>query len=299
LGVKEPDINPFALAKMPNLTALLGSHRLVHETIENHTGCIETKSATLIALDPTLGVGGPPQSASGQSVILTGQNIPKIIGKHYGPKPNQAIRDLLKQETLFHHLKNKQKNIALLNAYPQGYFDALDSGRRLPGAIAMAALNAGLSLKTTADFINGEALSADFTGEGWRSHLNVTNAPIYSPVEAGKQLGELARRYDFSFFEYWLSDYAGHRAKMEAACSLVEKFDSVLGGLLKEWDFAEDIIFLTSDHGNLEDIRTRKHTHNPVPGLVIGPQKLRERFAQNLTDLTGIAPAILNLFSEG
>lgn len=53
---------------------------------------------------------------------------------------------------------------------------------------------------------------------------------------------------------------------------------------------------LTSDHGNLEDLSTRRHTANPVPGLVIGAPALRARFTRELNDLTDVTPHILELF---
>jgi 2,3-bisphosphoglycerate-independent phosphoglycerate mutase len=52
----------------------------------------------------------------------------------------------------------------------------------------------------------------------------------------------------------------------------------------------EDLILITSDHGNMEDLSTRRHTDAKVPGLVIGGK--HQRFTDGLTDLTGIAPRI-------
>ena len=36
--------------------------------------------------------------------------------------------------------------------------------------------------------------------------------------------------------------------------------------------FSDAHILVTSDHGNVEDMSTRSHTHHPVPGLVWGPR---------------------------
>ena len=55
---------------------------------------------------------------------------------------------------------------------------------------------------TTDDLRAGRALSADLTGEGWRTHLGVADAPVYSLPEAGRRLAQLARTHAFSFFEY-------------------------------------------------------------------------------------------------
>jgi hypothetical protein len=296
LGPDEPENNPFAIADMPNLIELLDGKRLVLRSQNYAVEPVITEKATLLGLDATLGVAGSPQSASGQAAILTGVNIPSVLGFHYGPKPNPKIKAYLKNGNLFHRLKERGYQSALLNAFPQGYFDAINSGRRLPGAVAMAAIEGGLQLKTTADLLEGKALSADFTGQGWRDRLKVSNTPLLTLSQAGERLSELSRSYDFAFFEYWISDYAGHRSDMEQSIQVVQNFDTMLGGLINTWDSSRDVILITSDHGNLENNTTRKHTRNMVPALVIGPQNVRDILRDSLSDLADITPAILQLF---
>jgi bisphosphoglycerate-independent phosphoglycerate mutase (AlkP superfamily) len=84
---------------------------------------------------------------------------------------------------------------------------------------------------------------------------------------------------------------------MSIARHLLETFDQALEGLISSWDDRSGLILLTSDHGNLEDLSTRRHTTNPVPALLIGDLELRRQFTENLKDLTGLAPAILRLLS--
>jgi 2,3-bisphosphoglycerate-independent phosphoglycerate mutase len=90
-----------------------------------------------------------------------------------------------------------------------------------------------------------------------------------------------------------LSDYAGHGQDMQIACQLLETIDQVLEGLLEAWDDQDGLVLITSDHGNLEDLSTRRHTANPVPALLIGAPELRRQFSAGLENLTGVAPAIL------
>jgi 2,3-bisphosphoglycerate-independent phosphoglycerate mutase len=292
LGADDPQINPFVRANMPHLRALLGGRSLIAASAP-----FESERATLGALDANLGVDGLPQSATGQAVLLTGINIPKEIGHHYGPKPNPEVAAYLKNgNTLFSWLRANGKTAALLNAYPPRYFQGIDSGRRLYSSVPLAVTNANLPLFTKDDLYAGRALSADFTAQGWHTFLGLTDAPTFTPEAAGHKTAELASQYDFSFFEYWASDYAGHKQNMAAACNLLETFDGVLGGLLEAWDDSRGLILLTSDHGNLEDLSTRRHTDAKVPGLVIGATSLRQEFVHDLRDLTGIAPAIQRLF---
>jgi bisphosphoglycerate-independent phosphoglycerate mutase (AlkP superfamily) len=113
-----------------------------------------------------------------------------------------------------------------------------------------------------------------------------------SALEAGKKLSKLAQSYEFSMFEYWASDYAGHKQNMDWAVEQMETFDSVLEGLVKSWDVEKDLVLITSDHGNMEDVSTRRHTDAKVPGLLIG--KTHTAFSAGLTDLSGITPRIKN-----
>jgi hypothetical protein len=292
LGPNNTDHNPFARAPMPALQGLLGGHRLV----ENHSAPVESERATLLPLDACLGVAGRPQSASGQAALLTGQNVPAQLGSHYGPKPNAAITDLLRVNgTLFSELAQAGKHAGLLNAYPERYFEALQSGQRLPGVVALAAMQAGLRLKNTQDLLAGRALSADFSGQGWHEHLGRRDIPLLTPAQAGQRLSGLAESYDFAFFEYWLSDVAGHQQDLDSACALLETFDQVLAGLLESWQDGEGLILICSDHGNLEDLRVRQHTLNPVPALAIGDPHKRRELMRGWRNLTDIAPAICRL----
>ena len=293
LGENNPDINPLARAEMPNLNELLDGRPLLKESAPFHG-----EQATLLAIDPRVGVPGLPQSATGQAILVTGKNIPAEIGYHYGPKPNPEVAAFLNGGTLFSRCRETGKKAALLNAYPPRYFDGIDSGKRLYSSIPLAVTNAGFPLFTHNDFFAGRALSADFTGHGWRDMLGFPEAPALSPQEAGRKLVSLANEYDFSLFEYWASDYAGHKQQMETAVQLMETFDGVLGGIVaqmqeqREKDGGEVLVLVTSDHGNMEDLSTRKHTNADVPALVIGNKTAREDFTRGMKDLTNIAPAI-------
>lgn len=285
LGHNDQVTNPFATAKMPNLAALLDGRLLLNESAPFHG-----ERASLMAVDASVGVDGLPQSATGQAILLTGKNIPRELGYHYGPKPNPDVAAYLRDDTLFTNFVKAGKKTALLNAYPPRYFDGIDSGKRLYSSIPLAVTSAGIPLFRHDDLFAGRALSADFTGEGWRTMLGFIDAPVMQPDEAGRKLATLAKQYDFSLFEYWASDYAGHGQEMDTAVRLMETFDGVLGGLVDEWD--DGLILVTSDHGNMEDLSTRRHTAAPVPALVIGDKATRDEFTRDMTSLTDIAPAI-------
>src|SRR6266498_1800089 len=192
LGENNPETNPFARAKMPNLNKLLDGRSMLKDSAPFHGA-----HATLLGVDPAVGVNGLPQSATGQAILLTGINIPAELGYHYGPKPNPEVAAFLKEGTLFSRFAKEGKKTALLNAYPPRYFHGIDSGKRLYSSIPLSVINAGLPLFRHEALFAGRALSADFTGEGWRTMLGFLDAPVMDANEAGKKLAELAKEYDF------------------------------------------------------------------------------------------------------
>ncbi|HNB51418.1 MAG TPA: hypothetical protein PK530_05725, partial [Anaerolineales bacterium] len=138
LGKDDPVHNPFCFANLPHLNRLLDGQPLTAQAAPLTNG-----RATLRAWDATLGVRGLPQSASGQATLLTGENVPARIGEHYGPKPNPAIAEILRGQTVFTRLDQMGYTTALLAASPPGYFQVIESGKRMFSAIPMAAFNAG------------------------------------------------------------------------------------------------------------------------------------------------------------
>ncbi|MFP3854299.1 MAG: hypothetical protein ACLFWD_08410 [Anaerolineales bacterium] len=288
LGSADESINPLAAAAMPNLRSLLDGQPMVLEAAP-----FEGDKASLISLDAQLGVEGTPQSATGQAVLLTGKNVPAAIGRHYGPKPNPEVAAFIKQDNLFCRIRRRDGQARLVNAYPPQYFEAIDSGRRLLSAVPLAVHEAGIPLMTTEDLRNGKAMSADFTGAGWTARTEFPDIPVYEGPKAGELLAEISFDLDLAFFDYWASDYAGHKQAFDRAVSLMESFDDVLGGVISAWEDRPDLILLTSDHGNMEDMRVRGHTLNPVPGLLIGPRTLRQKLTRQMSDLTSVAPAVM------
>jgi hypothetical protein len=278
LGDDDPQVNPLAAARLPTLSRLLGGRRLV---------------AGSGRIDAGLGVPGRPQSATGQTALLTGRNAPKIVGEHYGPRPNALLRAMLEGPTLFTRLLAEDRSVAFANAYPQGYFDAVARGKRLHGAIPHAVQAAGLRLRTAEDLRSGQALSVDLTNAAWRSQLGYPDMPLLTPAETGRVLARLAQTHELVFFDNWAPDVAGHGGNIGESVRVLEEIDALLGGLLAAADLNETLVAIISDHGNIEDIRARGHTENLVPTILIGAD--HRRAASGLGDLTHIMPALIDV----
>lgn len=284
LGDDDASTNPFVTAHLPNLNSLLGPGWYLSSAQR-----VTTAAASFVPTDARLGLPGRPQSATGQATIVSGRNVPELVGEHYGPKPNEAVAATVQEGTLFHDVMDRGGSAALLTPYPQGYFDAIESGRRLLSAIPLAATNAGVRLMTADDLRAGRAVSPEFTGVAWREHLGYKDVPVLSLEEAGRQIARIARTHTFSFFEHWPSDRSGHRGTLQEAVQHLEMIDVVLGGLFAAWN-RDGLLIITSDHGNIEDKSQRQHTENPVPTIVMGPD--HARFAAMIHDLTDIARVV-------
>ncbi|MEZ4614118.1 MAG: hypothetical protein R2867_01195 [Caldilineaceae bacterium] len=206
LGPDDPTVNPLAVDGYPTLAHLLDGHKPVQAT-----GFLSTDQATLVPTDANLGVPGRPQSATGQATILTGVNVPAQLGEHYGPRPDDRVRAILRQGNLFTRLREQGLRTFFCNAYPAGYFAAINRGKRLLSAIPYAAVIAGQALPTTYALRQGRALAADFTNAGWHE-MGFHDIPVYRAAAAGAQLWQVAQPYHFTFFEHWQTDLLGHRA---------------------------------------------------------------------------------------
>jgi hypothetical protein len=291
LGIDDPAINPLVAADLSTLDRLLDHHPLVAAT-----GALTTDQAVLIPTDAQMGVPGRPQSATGQAAIVTGINAPARLGEHYGPRPDQRVRDILDEGSIFARLNNNGTSRAYFcNAYPQGYFDAIERGKRLLSAVPYAATVGGQRLPDADSLRAGRSLSADFTGEGWRRELGYPEAPVYTLEEAGAQLWRIAQDYRFVFFEHWLTDILGHRRNLPGAVKALERFDRFLAGLMAATDLENTLIIVTSDHGNVEDCSHRKHTENPALTLLLGAG--RNQYADRIRGLDDIVPAILDFLN--
>jgi bisphosphoglycerate-independent phosphoglycerate mutase (AlkP superfamily) len=75
---------------------------------------------------------------------------------------------------------------------------------------------------------------------------------------------------------------------MEASLNILKIWDGVLGSLASQWKDEDGLVLVTSDHGNMEDLSTRRHTANPVPCLLFGSLENRRRFADGLADIAGL-----------
>lgn len=287
IGNKNADANPFFSANTPTLTGLLGGS-LPYSSYKR----ISSERAELVPVNATLGIPGLPQSGTGQTAIFTGINGARVFGRHFGPYPPTILRPIIESGNIFRRLRSRGRSVCFANAFPQRFFDYTNSGTRRLTVTTLSCMMTNVPILTAKELQRNEGISADFTRARW-PELGHPNIRPVTPREAGYHLWHIGEKHDFTLFEYWLTDHAGHSQKMKLAVEALEHLDQFLGGFFEVFDERDSLFAMISDHGNLEDLSVKTHTRNPVPCVAVG--RHRKDFVSTVRNLTHITPAILNL----
>lgn len=218
-------------------------------------------------LDATLGVEGLPQSGTGQAALFTGENAAEIAGRHYGPWPHSKTRPLIRERSLFQRVKEAGLKPHFINAYPEPFFQRAKARNRWTCTTLMAK-TAGVSLNGVREVREGTAVTAEILQTRWRERL-YPDIPEIEPEEAAARLLVAAECHDLVLFEYFLTDEAGHSMDPEMSRTVLHPLDRFILHLLRN-KRSEDVLVISSDHGNLEDLSVKSHTRNRVPLLMHG-----------------------------
>lgn len=246
----------------------------------------------LVRTDPRLGVEGRPQSASGQTTILTGVNAPAALGYHKQGFPNEALREIIRADSIFLRLERAGVRPNLFaNAYTRRFFETRP---RWVSATTVAVEAAGLQFRTADDLRSGRAVFHDFTNAS-TAERGEHDVPVRTPEEAARILASLASEHRFTLYEHFLTDRAGHEQDMALALRVLANLARFVRAVLAETDLDTTTVILTSDHGNVEDLSARNHTLNDVPTLAWGPG--RARVAARVRTLADITPAIYSILT--
>ncbi len=246
----------------------------------------------VVPTDASLGVEGRPQSASGQTTILTGINAPKLLGYHKQGFPNAAMLEIIRENSIFLQLKRAGiQPITFANTYTQRFFDERP---RWVSATTAAVEAAGLPFRRVRDLKEGRAVYQDFTNRVLIERGEEVN--LRTPEEAADVLSKIAGENQFTLYEYFITDKLGHSQDMEAAKTTLQSLARMIRRLLNQIDLGKTSVILTSDHGNIEDLSTRNHTLNPVPTIVWGAQQ--NQIASRIKSLADITPAIIETLTD-
>jgi len=291
LGADDPTTNPLMRAEMPAFRSLLGGQPL-------WAGAVPYSGPGVVAVptDARLDVPGLPQSATGQTVIFTGQNAAKAIGRHLNAYPTPNLKAILNEHSIFKRVKERGLKATFLNGFRPEFWQWVEEGQPLhadrryrPSSSTVAALAAGLETFRSLEQIRaGQAVGFDIDHAVLRS-MGFDLEPI-DPREAGRVAARVAAEHHFTLYEHFLTDKAGHSQEAHEAVRVLERVDRFLGGVLEELP-ADHLLVITSDHGNIEDLSIKTHTYNPVATIIRGPGA--GEMAAEIKSLLDIAPAIL------
>ncbi|NCC51009.1 MAG: hypothetical protein EOM20_07305 [Spartobacteria bacterium] len=272
LGAPDPAWNPLYRGHCPTLVNLLEQAK---------------------PIDPCMGVPGVPQSATGQTALLTGINAPRRIGRHVEGFPGPALRDIIVQHNIFKQLQADGYSCAFANAYfMRGWTEA--HRRKYQSVTTVCTLSALGGVRDVDEMLDGRAVYQDLTRQSLQSRGY--DGPLTTPADSARDLYRITREHPFTLFEYFQTDRCGHKANPEQTAQVLGQLDEFLATLLPLLDQRESLFLLTSDHGNIEDLRTPQHTMNPVPFIALG--RGAENMQSRVTSLTHIVPALCAWFAD-
>jgi hypothetical protein len=290
IGPDDSDINPFLTAELPTLRNLLGVPTPGLGAATNNT---PYGPAVVKPLDPLMGMEGLPQSGTGQTALLTGENAAAIYGRHFGPWVPVPLRPLMMERNILTRALARGISTTFANAYPGQNIQRAWTKR--PGGPALAAHGAGLLTRTEVELGRGEAVSSEFLNSAWRSRLEMPELPEITLEDAGQNLARISADFHLTFFAHYATDTAGHKKALGPGRKALERVDAFLGGLVLALP-PDTLLVVASDHGNIEDTR-QGHTRNPIFTLFLGPYA--ERISRELTTIMDIPEAILTFLEGG
>ncbi len=246
----------------------------------------------LVRTDARLGIEGRPQSASGQTTILTGVNAPALLGYHKQGFPNEAMRAIIREHSIFLQLERAgiRPNV-FANAYAPRFFNERP---RWVSATTVAVEATNMRFSQLADLRAGRAVYQDFTN-GLLIDAGIDIEPR-TPAEAAAVLVDVAHKHRFTLYEYFITDRVGHAQDMDAALTVLSNLALFIRTVLARIDLTRTTVMLTSDHGNVEDLSSRNHTLNFVPTLAWGVG--RDAVRAGVRDLADITPVIIKLLTK-
>ena len=271
LGPADPSVNPIHGGACPVLERLLAEQS--------------------VPVDAGLGVPGLPQSATGQTALLTGCNAAEVMGRHVEGLPGPRLKTLVREKNVFSQLIERGYRCTFANAY---FTDDMDEvrGRRHQSVTTVASLQALGAVRDTAAMLDNRAVYQDLTRRSLRSRGYT--GPEVTLAEAAGHLLAIAAEHDFTLFEYFQTDLMAHKGTAEEVRRVLAQLNEFIEDLL-EWPAAPGrLLLLISDHGNIEDSRTKLHTGNPVPLVAMGAGA--DRLKTKVKSLVDFVPALLELY---
>lgn len=255
----------------------------------------------LIPTDAHMGLySSVPQSGTGQAALFTGHNTVSLMHRHMAGFPPYSLRPYLKKDSLISKFLLHDFKAGVINTYTRKYMDILAKPRseRFMSASTLMQTGSGQRLLTMEDHLNEKSLFMDITNWFLRKELGYDISEI-RPVEAGRRLVKIARDYSIVIFEYFFPDKYGHEGHDYDVSFIVDHLEGFLTGIWEEIDPEKELVVISSDHGNFEDLSIPVHTHNPIPTILYGAgDKNAESSIREIYDVPRYIYALKNMRYE-
>lgn len=277
IGSDDPKLNPIIAANTPTMDWLFSE-----------------QDSVVIPTDACQGVSGIPQSATGQTTLLTGVRSSPVLGHHLSGFPGPTLRSIIREKNILKQLQALGKKATFANAYTRDYVQKVYEGKTPASVTTVCVMESDDQFRYAEQVLTGDAVYQDFTNETlikWG-----VDVPLMTPEQAGKNLAGIVNKHDFTLYEFFQTDIIGHSKNMQRAVALLEKLDRFLGEVFAGLDLEETLVVISSDHGNIEDLTAHSHSCNPVPTILVG--KGKEKIQGKIKELADITPALVGLFSE-
>jgi 2,3-bisphosphoglycerate-independent phosphoglycerate mutase len=106
--------------------------------------------------------------------------------------------------------------------------------------------------------------------------------------------------YDFIVVNFANPDMVAHTGNIQATIKAISTVDYCVNRLVKEFTIRGGVVFLTSDHGNAEELinldtgeMDTEHSYNPVPLIITGIENKSQKLKYG--SLKDLSPTILNI----
>jgi len=245
-----------------------------------------------VPIDARLDVPGLPQSATGQTTLFTGVNAPLYMGRHVEGFPGPSLRTLIAQGNLLFDLIKNGRRVRFANGYLAESVEEIRA-RRFKSVTTVASLTCPETFCLREHLLANQAVFHDITRATMR--LRGYTGPLVTPQAAAEHLIQIALAHDFTLFEFFLTDLAGHSRSFAEAVETLTLLDAFLAPVCAMAAEQELLLVLTSDHGNIECMDAHGHTINPVPLIAVGPGA--EEMQRGATSLLDITPRLKKLLA--
>ena len=284
IGQEDDAINPFARYAHSYLSALGG--KLPKKRL--------AEGWNMVATDATLGSCRFASVSYRATALWTGINASQSLGFHMTGFPGPTLQKIIQQHSILKRFQEQGLKASFFNAYHNRSLQYLQKKPRMQSTSYRIQSAAGLRHYDLDDLEKGQALYMDYTHDALHRLYPplAERFPKKSAFQSGVDFMAMTEGYHLSLHEFFLTDKAGHQKSWEMAEWCIRNIEDFLAGVISVFDPQNQLLLVSSDHGNLEDLTVKTHTLNQVPTFAYG------KFSQQALQYTVVYTIFRVLFID-